>query len=110
MHRVTVMMTTEWRVVQPTLLVRVTILQVGQLKQTAMAGLMLGLTFNLDGDWLDDDEQIATNLEVLEGVNLISYSVPKDASIGPNLRGFGLVVWALPPQVPLRTVKLRITR
>lgn len=42
------------------------------------------IDFNLDGDWLDDDEQIATNLEVAQGVNLISYSVPKDASIGPT--------------------------
>ena len=40
--------------------------------------------FNRDGDWDDPGEQIATDLPVVNGVNVIMFPVPADASPGPT--------------------------
>jgi hypothetical protein len=49
------------------------------------------IDFNRDGDWLDAAEQLfAVSLDVVAGANLVSYSIPANASPGPTYARFRL--------------------
>ncbi len=53
--------------------------------------------FNADGDWSDAGEQIFTDMPVIEGVYVLNFAVPSNASIGPTYARFRL---SLVPSVP----------
>ena len=46
--------------------------------------------FNRDGDWDDPGEQIATDLPVSSGINVIMFAIPPDADPGPTFTRFRL--------------------
>ena len=59
------------------------------LATASMAGKLDGwIDFNQDGDWSDDGEQILDSVDVIEGENSLSVSIPGDAMMGTTYARF----------------------